>query len=234
MTIEKTGATNATISWSSPSCNATKPLKNYKIFLESNKTAIQPDINQPKMDISNLSSSVVLRSLMPLRTYYVWVAAIYENSTTGESITKTSKPKTFQTLPRTCCVVRSTVICHFCYTFVIYLIASSSSPPLNVGASNVTSSSVVVTWSRPKDVFGIIAKYDVSIHSLETNSRARRSKKILEVNGQDNSIFIASLHPYTKYTAKVRAGTEIPANSSHYLWSNSNSNNFTTDVSGKL
>ncbi|XP_062511901.1 receptor-type tyrosine-protein phosphatase epsilon-like [Corticium candelabrum] len=208
VTIEKTGATNATISWSSPSCNATKPLKNYKIFLESNKTAIQPDINQPKMDISNLSSSVVLRSLMPLRTYYVWVAAIYENSTTGESITKTSKPKTFQTLP-----------------------PSSSSPPLNVGASNVTSSSVVVTWSRPKDVFGIIAKYDVSIHSLETNSRARRSKKILEVNGQDNSIFIASLHPYTKYTAKVRAGTEIPANSSHYLWSNSNSNNFTTDVS---
>ena len=117
---------------------------------------------------------------------------------------------------------------------MIYLIALSSSRPFNVRASNVTSSSVVVTWSRPKDVFGIIAKYNVSIHSLETNSRARRSKQVLQVNGQNNLIVIGSLHPYTNYTVKVRAGTEIPTNSSHYLWSNSNSNKFTTDVSGNL
>ena len=108
----------------------------------------------------------------------------------------------------------------------------ASSPPQNVYYSNVTSQSVLITWSTPKSVYGEIVQYNVSLIPSDGSTISRIL--LVDRTGPDLSATISGLESYTKYVIEVRAGTLATNSNLNILWSDPNARvTFVTDQTGK-
>jgi protein tyrosine phosphatase len=104
-------------------------------------------------------------------------------------------------------------------TFTTMLEASS--PPRNVSYHSVTAYSVVIHWLKPLNVYGTIAKYNVSLFMSNVKGRSWH----IRVGGQHHSVHLRGLSPYRKYSLWVQAGTGTTSKSPEesLLWSEPNS-----------
>ena len=86
---------------------------------------------------------------------------------------------------------------------------TAPSAPLNVAASNTSSTSVRVTWDRPDTPRGIIRNYTVSYR--QTDSSVSMSSS---TGDESREIELTGLDIYTNYTITVTAETVSPGDPS--------------------
>jgi hypothetical protein len=86
--------------------------------------------------------------------------------------------------------------------------AAPSSPPSNVAATAVSSTSINVTWDivPPIDQNGVITMYEVLYEPLETFDGAIMSNTTV-VNEPVRTVVLTDLQEYVNYTISVRAFT---------------------------
>ena len=81
---------------------------------------------------------------------------------------------------------------------------SAPSPPQNVEASVVNSTTVEVTWVAPSITNGILRHYSVVYGSSD-------DLEMMEVNCSDVTVLVSGLYPFTNYTFYVLAVTVTPS-----------------------
>ncbi len=79
-------------------------------------------------------------------------------------------------------------------------LSAPSSPPLDVLVTDITSTSLLLTWSPPatEDHNGVLEEYTILITSVTD---------YLDFFIEENSLIVDSLKPYTKYDIVVAAST---------------------------
>ncbi|XP_062509978.1 uncharacterized protein LOC134186081 isoform X2 [Corticium candelabrum] len=193
-------STNATISWSPPpQAKSNNITLHYKVFAQTRNDSLPSQDSKNTTTTTETSKTrVTLHRLIPYSTYYVWVAAIRDDGKDYELMSHFVGPINFTTL------------------------AKASSPPQNVHYSNVTATSVFVTWSKPKHVYGEISVYQVTLTSSDLLSQS----KVVNVKAEsspDQSTTMTGLKPCTKYYIDISAGTRhTSSKSSVILYSDSN------------
>eukprot|EP00731_Ephydatia_muelleri_P029842 Em0021g365a len=86
------------------------------------------------------------------------------------------------------------------------------SPPLNVMAFNISSTSIMVTWQLPQTPNGIIRGYQVNYFVTRGNG----ATSVVDTNVTDSTL-LTGLSIYTTYTIFVRAKTVIYGNNSTFV-----------------
>ena len=80
-------------------------------------------------------------------------------------------------------------------------------PPQNILASVINSTTVEVTWDPPSITNGILRYYTV-VYGSSTDM------EMMEVNSSDVTVLISRLDPFTTYTFYVIAVTVTPSEAS--------------------
>ena len=98
-----------------------------------------------------------------------------------------------------------------CYWYVIqclehYFSLLGPPPPLNVAAYNTSSTSVMVTWQRPRYPNGIIRGYQISYTPQGGNAQ------LLNTSGTNSSTLLTGLQIYKVYNVSVRVLTVAYSN----------------------
>lgn len=81
-----------------------------------------------------------------------------------------------------------------------------SSAPLNVSASTINSTAIIINWDLPAQDGrnGNITGYSVVLREVATNTSSSYSQ-----SGAHIELVIASLHPYYQYECQVAAETSV-------------------------
>ncbi len=88
-----------------------------------------------------------------------------------------------------------------------------SSPPASVGTSAISSTSILVSWTRvqPIDRNGEIIKYEVWYEPLEAFMGTLVTGFINTTNGSEFEVLLNNLEEYVSYNISVRAYTIVGA-----------------------
>ena len=114
----------------------------------------------------------------------------------------------------------SRLLIKVCFEFL-----APSAAPESVSAYNISSTSIVVTWSRVPDnlLNGILQSYHVMLREASQSSRP----KTIMVANSSLSVIVSSLKKFTVYSVWVAAVTVVSG-------PNSAAFNVSTDEDGKL
>ena len=105
---------------------------------------------------------------------------------------------------------------------------TAPSPPENISASVINSTTVEVTWDPPSITNGILRYYTVvygssdDLEMMEVNTNdvttsgmeqdiGSVQKMVMEVNSTNITVLISGLNPFTNYTFYVLAVTVTPS-----------------------
>ena len=93
-----------------------------------------------------------------------------------------------------------------CSLFLPHSFTDPGSPPVNVSAEVVSSTSIAVRWEEvpPIDQNGIIITYELVFEPLETFSGVLMPEAI---NTTTMDLLLINLHPFVNYAISVRAHT---------------------------